>query len=590
MEQLQLKRKRRKKKKEVEEENEEKLIKTSLPAKETFLSITSPPIFPKSTYKKVESRFSVLKTISPSYLPQQVEEVKIKKSVYKHNPLLFEVANLLPPSKFLETPTEIKIQTGKFFKKKESFKINELIYPQKFRIFDVPINLSKKEYIKVASKFDIKESLTKERERIKRESVTMLENEIYQLGSLGGGKGGFPEEELDKNNPFNFDSKFWVGASNRTPIIFFHTCSPIALTYFLREVYREITGKFPEIVFRAVGVNLPHSIPSLPSKEGELEKSKTIATSEAQLDFEVKETLEDIKIAKRIEVVWFKDSVEINNFWNVIQSKLKHSLLDELGFLILVGKKAVICQPYANVFRLILPFEEGKEIKREEFYISSADSHFLSLLQGREKLLERFVSIYNTFIKRDVEAGEIGDVEQYKYKVCVARYILTEYFGLKNLEEFINFFKSELKSSDKQNFDTEKAIGTSGKRCDIWFKKEGKEYWIEIETFIGTGEPLKKIDEDVEKYKEAEKLSEGSELWIVIRPEDAVIHLKGIKRKHEVYKKIYGDSVKIKVIGWKKLQPTLIDFSEFVNKLRDVIKEIDENKYKEYISMALGFL
>ena len=70
---------------------------------------------------------------------------------------------------------------------------------------------------------------------------------------------------------------------------------------------------------------------------------------------------------------------------------------------------------------------------------------------------------------------------------------------------------------------------------------------MEIETLIGTFEPLKKIDETIEKYKEIN--IPNATIWIVLKPVSAMIHYEELKARKKAYKILYHD----KIIDFKVL-------------------------------------
>ena len=80
---------------------------------------------------------------------------------------------------------------------------------------------------------------------------------------------------------------------------------------------------------------------------------------------------------------------------------------------------------------------------------------------------------------------------------------------------------------------------------DLTYSPEGREIFIEIETLIGTLEPMKKIDETVEKYKDHLEAN----IWIVLKPVSALLHYEELKARKKAYKLLYEDKkIEFKVL------------------------------------------
>jgi hypothetical protein len=147
---------------------------------------------------------------------------------------------------------------------------------------------------------------------------------------------------------------------------------------------------------------------------------------------------------------------------------------------------------------------------------------------------------------------------------------------IKNFEELCQFAKEVLDKEIK--IETEVKIPTSDEKIipDIIYSLEGKEIYIEIETLIGTLEPLKKIDETIEKYKDLPV----HQIWVVLRPVSALLHYEELKAREKAYKILYSNrEIKFKVltlqVAKKRYRWDLVDLDEFINR--------DERKYAKYI-------
>jgi gamma-glutamyl:cysteine ligase YbdK (ATP-grasp superfamily) len=89
---------------------------------------------------------------------------------------------------------------------------------------------------------------------------------------------------------------------------------------------------------------------------------------------------------------------------------------------------------------------------------------------------------------------------------------------------------------------------------DITWKNRNKNIFIEFESLVGTIEPLKKIDHSVEKYKRyiestsrKSVIRKNDEVWIVLRPISALIHMEELKKRMMKYEKIYENLFKVNI-------------------------------------------
>jgi hypothetical protein len=144
---------------------------------------------------------------------------------------------------------------------------------------------------------------------------------------------------------------------------------------------------------------------------------------------------------------------------------------------------------------------------------------------------------------------------------------------IKNFDELCQFAKDVLNNGIIK---IETPILNGKVIPDLIYKPEGKEIYIEVETLIGTLEPLKKIDETIEKYKELS----GCQIWVVLRPVSALLHYEELKAREKTYKILYSDKeIKFKVltlqVSNKRFKWDLVDLDEFINR--------DERKYTKYI-------
>ncbi len=95
---------------------------------------------------------------------------------------------------------------------------------------------------------------------------------------------------------------------------------------------------------------------------------------------------------------------------------------------------------------------------------------------------------------------------------------------------------------------------------------------MEIETLVGTFEPMKKIDETVEKYKE---VPEATTIWVILKPISAILHYEELKSRKKAYKILYDDKeIEFKVLSLitseKRFKWDLVDLDKFREVKRSV--------------------
>ncbi|MFW9877444.1 MAG: hypothetical protein ACFFG0_30530, partial [Candidatus Thorarchaeota archaeon] len=101
---------------------------------------------------------------------------------------------------------------------------------------------------------------------------------------------------------------------------------------------------------------------------------------------------------------------------------------------------------------------------------------------------------------------------------------------------------------------------------DIVFNsKENIDIFIEIETLIGNYEPMKKVDETIEKYRD---IKGNINLWIVFKPISIILHYDELKSRLKVYKNLYSNkTIEFKVLTLltttKQFKWNLIDFKQY---------------------------
>ncbi len=105
---------------------------------------------------------------------------------------------------------------------------------------------------------------------------------------------------------------------------------------------------------------------------------------------------------------------------------------------------------------------------------------------------------------------------------------------------------------------------------DLIYEPNGESIYIEIETLIGTLEPMKKIDETVEKYKD----SQNAKIWIILKPISVIIHYEELKMRNEIYNNLYKD--KNLMIDFKVLTISIEEIENHKFNYKWNLKDMDE--------------
>jgi hypothetical protein len=337
----------------------------------------------------------------------------------------------------------------------------------------------------------------------------------------------------------------------------------LPITYALKELFHEITERYPRITFR----------------ESELELD-----IEGIVDSLDLHSLEQFAFEHKIEFLDArKRPRSVNNFARMVRGRLKSGFLQQFGILIIAVKpddlEKAMDSLKAEGLRVYIckPKDDDYEMFCAKIFGLNSPHEFFNGLKEYEKDLERTVRNFSIFVKRDVEAA---DKYQYPLKVATFVYLLNDLRDrrkkiIKNFDELCQFAKEVL---NKKEIEIETEILVQNKKIipDLIYKPEGKEIYIEIETLIGTLEPLKKIDETIEKYKDLPV----HQIWVVLRPVSALLHYEELKAREKAYKILYSNrEIKFKVltlqVAKKRYRWDLVDLDEFINR--------DERKYAKYI-------
>jgi hypothetical protein len=337
----------------------------------------------------------------------------------------------------------------------------------------------------------------------------------------------------------------------------------LPITYALKELFHEITDKYPRITFRESELEL--------DVEGIVD-SLDLHSLE-QFTFEYK--IEFLDARKRPR--------SVKNFVSIVMGRLKSGFLQQFGILIIAVKpddlKKAKDALKAEGLRIYTcePKDDDYEMFCAKIFGLNSPHEFFSGLKEYEKDLERTVRNFSIFVKRDVEAT---DKYQYPLKVATFVYLLNDLRDrrkkiIKNFDELCQFAKDVLNNG---MIKVETPTLNGKVIPDLIYNPESKEIYIEVETLIGTLEPLKKIDETIEKYNDPNL--RAPQIWVVLRPISALLHYEELKAREKAYKIIYSDKeIKFKVltlqVANKRFRWNLVHLDEFINR--------DERKYAKYI-------
>lgn len=426
------------------------------------------------------------------------------------------------------------------------------------------IQTDKSKIASTVSHFDLKlgsKSLLKQTSELDTELVvTEVESGIESLRSSEGQiQLPFFEEFIncDKRFPRSFSESF------NSPFIVLIGENEyewhIPIIYSLKELFREITDKYPRITFREPEV----------WEEGREEHVDSLDPhSLDQFAFEYKIEFLDAR----------KMRLAIDEFAKVVKGRLRSGFLQQLGVLVLAVKPEDLerAENSLKIEGLRIFTCKSNNAKYEEFCskilgLSSLDK-FFNNLKNYEKYLDYSNRRFSIFVKRGGNATDNADKLQYPLKVSTFISLLNEIRNRKkkiinNFEElciFVNGIleKEEITVESKAKFNSpnEKPVIPDL----IYSPESGSEIYIEIETLIGTFEPMKKVDETIEKYKNFPDAT----IWVVFKPISAMLHYEELKARKKAYGIFYGDKkIEFKVLtlltSKEGFRWNLVTFDEF---------------------------
>jgi len=217
-----------------------------------------------------------------------------------------------------------------------------------------------------------------------------------------------------------------------------------------------------------------------------------------------------------------------------------------------------------------------------------------SCMRLYREIINYTVNALSILVRRQIsKEGEQIDYWQYPLKVATYAAIIKDFITdiLRENKERktlsrIDLLKLIIEKEIQNKIFVEKSLEECTKDQipvpDIWFRKnENTTVAIEVESLIGVGDPTKKVDETIEKY---EGLSGCvRELWIVVRPIDAILHYRALMDRVKLYRKVLGDKLELPKVFIK-----VINYIGNPENNRYNVLAWELTDLKEYIARSLG--
>jgi len=314
----------------------------------------------------------------------------------------------------------------------------------------------------------------------------------------------------------------------------------IPIIYALKDLFREITDKYPRVTFREPEV----------WEEG----------MEELVDSLDPHSLDRFTFEHKIEFLDArKMHFAVDEFAKVVKGRLNSGFLQQFGMLVIAvrqedfkGIKEAIKTKGLRVYTCN-PDDARYEIFCSKVFGSSAFGEFFHNLKEYKKYLEYTNRRFSIFVKRGTDAT---DKFQYPLKVATFVYLINDLKNrrkrlINNFEELCKFANEVVgeKKAIEIEVEVEVEVKNNNKNVipDLAYLPEGRDkIYIEIETLIGTLEPMKKIDETIEKYKNCPN---AKTIWVVLKPISAVLHYEELKSRKKAYEILYSDKkIEFKVL------------------------------------------
>ncbi len=284
------------------------------------------------------------------------------------------------------------------------------------------------------------------------------------------------------------------------------------------------------------------------------------------------------------------DRSRLRSFIQKLRGRLLSSYLQGLGFFVIVtrneyvkdveellkdvgGIDKIIIQPeYERVktadFAILRPSDEkivDRRYRKAVFSVLGIEhGNFLKAVEIRDSKIRSIVKSLSPFVPKTE-----SESEHYPLKVAVFSWIVSKEFEKsnskpKNRDEFIRFVKALI---DTGIVSIEKPIEQFENVIpDIIYRTDDETVYIEIETLVGTEDPIAKIQKTISKY--VDNKIEGR-TWIVLKPVSALIHYSNLKNLKKFYDATLSNNpVQFKVLIYENNRWNLIDIDEFARRLK----------------------
>ncbi len=367
------------------------------------------------------------------------------------------------------------------------------------------------------------------------------------------------------NNPKEKSERFPRGTSdrNRKPIIVILAESKenrteqdndwrYAIIYALKELFRELKSEYPSITFR-----------------------KPVDDEDNVLVDRLTEfSLDEFSLDNKIEVWDCNEKTDLDKFIKATVPRLNVGLLQTFGILIIIVPnkisnytKTELQKATEDAIDILLLNQENKN-DALVYGILGAIGGFKQGLENYQMSLSKLMYEFSMFVRRNRDNET--DVTQFPLKVVTySILIMALWRDYHEKEKFGNDLYKFLTDLTERGILKSEAKSLDGNIVpDITYTENGVSTAIEIETFVGTLEPMKKFDETILKYKGNDYYKK---IEVILRPISALIHLEEIEdrlKKHRagiLYDK--EKQLEVKIIGLSDNKLNLVDFNDFKNKV-----------------------
>jgi len=304
------------------------------------------------------------------------------------------------------------------------------------------------------------------------------------------------------------------------------------VAYILSELYREIKGEKPIPTIRELG-----------------DEDCVDSTTEKFL-------MVNFKVWGKIEIIDARnfDPTDFKSTIRKLKGRITSSFLQGFGFFVIVtknecindvlrilddvkGVEKIVIQPEYKVLTskegsLAIPLKDDEIEKKYKSAIFSVlgvkGDSFLVTLERRDKKLRETLKSFSPFVVKTE-----SEREHYPLKTAVFSYLVNKEFEKisvkpKSREDFIKMLSNLLTSK----IFIEKPITIANREVipDIIYKEDNDVVYIEVESLIGTDDPVTKIQSTIFKYITDNRIAVDGKIWIVLKPISALLHYEVVLR------------------------------------------------------------